>query len=55
MDDATALETASGSSRARAYYELTKPGIAGYVMITAGVSAFAGSRGRLDFVLAVSG
>lgn len=52
MDDVTAPKTVSGTSRARAFYELTKPGIAGYVMITAGVSAFAGSRGRLDFVLA---
>ncbi|HSG46393.1 MAG TPA: UbiA family prenyltransferase, partial [Longimicrobiales bacterium] len=31
----------------RAFYELTKPGIAGYVMVTAGVSAFVASRGQL--------
>ena len=53
MDDATAPHTALGTSRAKAYYELTKPGIAGYVMITAGVSAFVGSRGRLDITLAI--
>jgi len=35
---------------ARAYYELTKPGIAGYVMVTAGVSAFVGSRGQVGLV-----
>ena len=53
MDDATAHHTALGASRAKAYYELTKPGIAGYVMITAGVSAFVGSRGRIDIALAI--
>ena len=53
MDDATAPNTALGTSRAKAYYELTKPGIAGYVMISAGVSAFVGSRGRLDLALAI--
>ncbi len=52
MDDATASETAGATSRLRAYYELTKPGIAGYVMITAGVSAFVGSGGSLDLVTA---
>lgn len=36
-----------GLARAMAYYELTKPGIAGYVMITAGASAFVASRGTL--------
>jgi len=32
-------------ARLAAYYELTKPGIAGYVMITAGVAYFVGSAG----------
>ena len=41
-------------SRVRAFYELTKPGIAGYVMITAGVSAFVASRGHLSLALAVN-
>jgi len=34
-----------GGSRIRAYYELTKPGIALFVMMTAGVAYFVGSRG----------
>jgi len=42
------------TSRARAYYELTKPGIAGYVMVTAGVSAFVASRGTLGIALALN-
>jgi len=50
MEDATAPKTAGALGRARAYYELTKPGIAGYVMITAGVSAYVGSRGQLPLV-----
>lgn len=40
-------------SRARAFYELTKPGIAGYVMVTAGVSAFVGARGDLALSVAL--
>ena len=39
--------------RTRAYFELTKPGIASYVMITAGVSAFVGSRGTLGLLPAI--
>lgn len=35
----------------RAYYELTKPGIAGYVMVTAGVSAYVASRGQIGLPL----
>jgi protoheme IX farnesyltransferase len=54
MDDTTPRADAPSSSRARAYYELTKPGIAGYVMITAGVSAFVASRGQLTLGLAVN-
>lgn len=53
MDDATSPTDPRGSSRARAYYELTKPGIAGYVMITAGVSAFVGSHGGIDLLPAL--
>lgn len=34
----------------RPYYELTKPGIAGFVMITAGTSFYVASGGRPDFV-----
>lgn len=52
MADATPTQTAS-KSRSKAYYELTKPGITGYVMITAGVSAYVGSRGGIGLVTAV--
>lgn len=41
------------SSRLGAYYELTKPGIAGYVMMTAGASAFVASEGNLSLTLAI--
>jgi len=41
------------TSRSRAFYELTKPGIAGYVMITAGVSAFVASRGQIALLQAL--
>ncbi len=45
------LRSSSDSgSRARAYYELTKPGIAGFVMITAGVSYFVASGGAAELV-----
>ncbi len=37
----------------RAWYELCKPGIAGYVMITVGVAAFVASRGRVELSLAI--
>lgn len=36
------------SPRGRAYYELTKPGIAGFVAITAGVSHYVAAQGRPD-------
>lgn len=52
MDHADTQIDAQRSSRLRAYYELTKPSIAGYVMITAGVSAFVASRGELPLTLA---
>ena len=53
MDDATALQTTRSTSRAGAYYELTKPGITGYVMITAGVSAYVGAGGRIGLATAI--
>ncbi|MDX1493993.1 MAG: heme o synthase [Longimicrobiales bacterium] len=48
MDHAEAKDAAPKRSWLKAYYELTKPGIAGYVMITAGVSAFVASRGEIS-------
>jgi len=36
--------------KVRALYELTKPGIAGYVMITAGVSYYVAARGEADLL-----
>lgn len=36
----------TAGARARAYYELTKPGIAVFVVMTAGVSFYVASRGR---------
>jgi protoheme IX farnesyltransferase len=38
------------TSRPKAFYELTKPGITLYVMITAGVSAWVASRGRIELL-----
>lgn len=52
MDDANPINTARGS-RPKAYYELTKPGITGYVMLTAGVSAYVASRGEIDLAQAL--
>jgi protoheme IX farnesyltransferase len=49
MDDPTPIHPAS-ASRPRAFYELTKPGITGYVMITAGVSSYVASRGGVGLV-----
>lgn len=37
-------------SKARAYYELTKPGIAGFAMMTAGVAYYVASRGTAEIV-----
>ena len=54
MNDPTAQNDTPGMARVKAYYELTKPGIAGYVMITAGVSAFVGARGQLELALALN-
>lgn len=53
MDQAEARPEAEPTARARAYYELTKPGITGYVMITAGASAIVASRGALGVDLAL--
>lgn len=36
--------------RLRAYYELTKPGIAGFVMLTAGVAFYVGAGGRAELL-----
>lgn len=52
MDDATDFDTGP-LARLRAYYELTKPGITAYVMVTAGVSAYVASRGQIGWVDAV--
>lgn len=38
------------ASRLAAYYELTKPGIAGYVMVTAGVTYFVAAGGQANFL-----
>ncbi len=46
----TVTDAPPRSSRARAYYELTKPGIAGFVMMTAGVAFYVGAGGRAPFV-----
>lgn len=53
MDPIDAAAPAPSTSRLRAYYELTKPGIAGYVMITAGASAYVASRGELELSVAI--
>ena len=53
MHDEEAPTDQVTTSRARAFYELTKPGIAGYVMITAGVSAFVSARGELPLATAL--
>lgn len=37
------------SARIRAYYELTKPGIAAFVMITAGVAYYVGAQGQASW------
>ena len=38
------------TSRLAVFYELTKPGIAGYVMVTAGVGYLVAAGGRADFL-----
>lgn len=42
--------SSESATRVRAYYELTKPGIAGFVMITAGVSYFVASGGAAELL-----
>jgi heme o synthase len=49
MDDATDIHS-SAASRLRAFYELTKPGITAYVMITAVVSAFVAAHGDVPLL-----
>ncbi len=51
MDVPSPSTPATGLARLVAYYELTKPGIAAYIMITAGVSAWVASRGHPDGLL----
>jgi heme o synthase len=51
MDDATPISH-TPTSRLRAAYDLTKPGITAYVMITAGVSAYVASRGTVGLATA---
>src|SRR5690606_37219884 len=49
----TRIREQAQSGRAHAFYELTKPGIAGYVTITAGASAFVASGGTITLAAAV--
>lgn len=49
----TSSTSDTSESRVRAFYELTKPGIAGYVMVTAGASAYVGSAGALELSTAL--
>src|SRR5690606_6061666 len=53
MSDTSTPPALGWRARARAFYELTKPGIAGYVMITAGASAYVGSGGTIGLATAV--
>jgi len=53
MAETLSEATSAGPTGVGAFYELTKPGIAGYVMITAGVSAFVASRGQVALTHAV--
>lgn len=53
MAEITSRPAAPAASAPRALYELTKPGIAGYVMVTAGVSAYVASRGLIPFAAAL--
>jgi len=50
MIDSPPQTQARPRSLVRAFYELTKPGIAGYVMVTAGVSAYVASHGQVGLV-----
>jgi len=53
MSQRTRIREQAQSGRAHAFYELTKPGIAGYVTITAGASAFVASGGTITLAAAV--
>jgi len=53
MGPADAIITQTSHRPIRAFYELTKPGIVGYVTFTAGAAAFVASRGRIDVPLAL--
>ena len=53
MDASEADTLVTGRDRLRAWYELCKPGIAGYVMITAGVAAYVASRGVIELSLVI--
>ncbi|HKJ03676.1 MAG TPA: hypothetical protein VJ997_14510, partial [Longimicrobiales bacterium] len=46
MDRSSPSSSTFGLARVVAYYELTKPGIVAYIMITAGVSAWVALRGH---------
>ena len=48
-----AVEASPEPGRLASFYELTKPGIAGYVAITAGVSYYVASHGRADLAPAL--
>lgn len=49
----TAHGRAHGTARIRAFYELTKPGIAGYVTVTVGAAAYVASGGTVGLARAV--
>jgi len=53
MAEITPRPATPARSKPRALYELTKPGIAGYVMVTAGVSAYVASRGQIPLAAAL--
>ncbi len=53
MSQRTRIREQAQSGRAHAFYELTKPGIAGYVTITAGASAFVASGGTITLAAAI--
>lgn len=50
MSNSNAAPRAPRAPRLRAYWELTKPGIAGFVMLTAGVSFYVASGGRAELL-----
>lgn len=49
-DPLAAASSGEGNSRARAYYELTKPGIALFAMMTAGTAFYVSAAGRPDLL-----